>query len=66
MVIDQISPRQELQTHIQIDGNDIQPHTAQTRNKHTSTGSNLVTEQSTAHEPPDDGRKYGPKHVEAT
>ena len=27
---------------------------------------NLVTAQSTAHEPPEDGRKYGPKHVAAT
>jgi len=25
-----------------------------------------VTAQSTAHEPPEDGRKYGPKHVGAT
>jgi len=24
---------------------------------------NLVTAQSTAREPPEDGRKYGPKHV---
>jgi hypothetical protein len=28
--------------------------------------SNLVTAQSTAHEPPEDGRTYGPKHVGAT
>jgi len=28
--------------------------------------SNLVTAQSTAHEPPEDGRKYRPKHVGAT
>jgi len=28
--------------------------------------SNLVTAQSTAHEPPEDGRKYGPKHEGAT
>jgi len=28
--------------------------------------SNLVTAQSTAHKPPEDGRKYGPKHVGAT
>ena len=32
----------------------------------TSTESNLVTAQSTAHKPPEDGRKYGPKHVGAT
>ena len=60
---DQISPRQELQTHIQTDGNDIRPHTVQTHNERTSTESNLVTAQNTAHEPPEDGRKYGPKHV---
>jgi len=54
------------QTHIQTDGNDIRPHTAQTYNEHTSTESNLVTAQSTAHEPPEDGRKCGPKHVGAT
>jgi len=62
----QISPGQELQTHIQTDNNDIRPHTAQTHNERTSTESNLVTAQSTAHEPPEDGRKYGPKHVGAT
>ena len=32
----------------------------------TSTESNLVTAQSTAHEPPEDGHTYGPKHVGAT
>ena len=58
-----ISPGQQLQTHIQTDGNDIRPHTAQTHNERTSTESNLVTAQSTAHESPEDGRKYGPKHV---
>jgi hypothetical protein len=63
---DQISPGQELQTYIQTDGNDVRPHTVQTRDKRTSTEFNLVTAQSTAHEPPEDGRKYGPKHVEAT
>jgi hypothetical protein len=62
----EISPEQELQTHIQTDGNDIWPHTAQTHNEHTSKESNLVTAQSTAQEPPEDGRKYGPKHVGAT
>ena len=66
MVIDQISPRQELQTHIQIDGNDIQPHTAQTHDERTSTESNLVTARIAAHEPPEDGRTYEPKHVGAT
>jgi hypothetical protein len=52
--------------HIQTDGNDIRPHTAQTHNERTSTESNLVTAQSTAHEPPEDSRTYGPKHVGAT
>jgi hypothetical protein len=40
---DQISPGQELQTHIKTDGNDTRPHTAQTHNKRTSMESNLVT-----------------------
>jgi len=53
-------------THIQTDGNDIRPHTVQTHNERTSTESILVTAQCTAHEPPEDGRKYGPKHVGAT
>jgi len=48
------------------DSNDIRPHTVQTHNERTSTKSNLVTAQSTAHEPPEDGRKYGPKYVGAT
>jgi len=63
---DQISPEQELRTHIQTDGNDIRLHTAQTNNERTSTESNLVTAQSTDCEPTEDGRKYGPKHVGAT
>jgi len=48
----QISPGQELKTHIQTDGNHIRPHTAQTHNERTSTEFKLVTAQSTAHEPP--------------
>ena len=52
--------------HIQTDGNDIQPHTAQTHNERTSTEFSLVTAQSTAHEPSENGRKYVPKHVAAT
>jgi hypothetical protein len=32
----------------------------------TSTESNVVNAQSTAHEPPEDGRTYGPKHEGAT
>jgi len=63
---DQISPGQELQTHIQTDGNGIRQHTVQTHNERTSTESNLVTAQSSVHEPPEDGRKYGPKHVGET
>jgi len=63
---DQISPGQQLQTHKQTDGYDIRPHTAQTHNERTSTESNLVTAKSTAHEPPEDGRIYGPKHLGAT
>jgi hypothetical protein len=55
----------EQKTYIQTEGNDIRPHTAQTHNERTSTESNLITAQSTAHEPPEDGRKYGPKHVGA-
>jgi hypothetical protein len=62
----QISPGQQLQTHIQTDGNDIRPHTVQTNYERTSKEFNLVTAQSTAHEPPEDGHKYGPKHVGAT
>jgi len=63
---DQISLRQQHQTHIQTDGKHIRPHTAQTINKRTSAESNLVTAQSTAYEPPENGRTYGPKHVGAT
>ena len=63
---DQIPPGQQLQTHTQTDDNDIRPYTAQTHNERTSTESNLVTTQCTVHEPPEDGRKYGPKYVVAT
>jgi hypothetical protein len=62
----EISPGQELHTHIQTNGNDTRPHTVQTRNERTSTEFNLVTAQSTAHKPLEGGRKYGPKHVGAT
>jgi hypothetical protein len=34
-------------------------------NESTSTEFNLVTAQSTAYGPPEDGHKYGPKHVGA-
>jgi len=48
------------------DDNDIRPHTVQEHNERTSTEINLVTAQSTAHEPPEDGCIYGPKHVGAS
>ena len=53
----------EHQTHIQTDCNDIRPQTAQFYNERISTDLNLVTWQSTVHEPPEDGLKNGPKHV---
>jgi hypothetical protein len=65
-IYDQISPGQELRTHIQTDGSDIRLHAAQTNSECTSTESNLVTAQSADCEPPEDGRTYGPKHVGAT
>ena len=52
--------------YVITDGNDIWPHTVQTHSERTSMESNLVTAQSTAHELPEDGRNYGPKHVGAT
>jgi hypothetical protein len=36
------------------------------KNERTSTEFNLVTVQNTTHEPLEDGRKYGRKHVGAT
>ena len=57
--------RNSRHTHT-TDDNDIRPHTVQEHNEHTSTEFNLVTAQSTAHEPPEDGRIYGPKHVGAS
>jgi hypothetical protein len=48
------------------DDNDIRPHTVQEHDGCTSTKFNLVTTQNTAHEPPQDGRIYGPKHVGAS
>jgi len=57
--------RNSRHTHT-TDHNDIRPHTVQEHNERTSTEFNLVKEQSTAHEPPEDGRKYGPKHVGAS
>jgi hypothetical protein len=40
------------------DDNDIRPHTVQEHNERTYTEFYLVTAQSTAHEPPEDGRIY--------
>ena len=40
---DQISPGQQLQTHIQTDGNDIRSPTVQKHNECTLTEFNLVT-----------------------
>ena len=57
--------RNSKHTHT-TDDNDIRPHTVQEHNERTSTEINLVTAQSTAHEPPEDGRIYGLKHVGAS
>jgi len=43
-----------------------QPHTTQTINERTSAGSDLLTAQSKACAPPDDGRIGTPKHAGAT
>jgi hypothetical protein len=56
--------RNPRHTHT-TDDNVVRPYTAQTHNERTSTEFNLVTAQSTAHEPPEDGRIYEPKHVGA-
>jgi hypothetical protein len=48
------------------DGNDIRPHTVQAHNECTSKKFSLVSAYSTVHGPPEDGRKYVPKHVGAT
>jgi hypothetical protein len=53
---------QSLSWKLHITGdNDIQPHTVQEHNERTSTKFKLVTAQSTDHEPPEGGRKYGTK-----
>jgi len=57
---------QELKTYIQTIDNDIWPHTTQTISERTSAESNLVTAQSTACAPPEDGRIGRLKHVGAT
>jgi hypothetical protein len=41
-------------------------NTVQGHNELTATEFNLITAQSTAHEHPEDGRKYGPKYVGAS
>jgi hypothetical protein len=46
--------------------NDIRPHTVQEHKERASTEFNLVTAQSTDYEPPEDGRKCGPKLVGAS
>ena len=57
---------QQLRTHIQTEGNDVRPDTVQTHNERTSTEYNLVTAQSTAHEPPEDEfRVCGSVHLQS-
>jgi len=41
------------------------PHTVQEHKELTSSKFTLVTAKSTAYDPPEDGRIYGPKHVGA-
>ena len=53
-------------TNIQTDDIDIQPHTTQTINECTSAESDLVTAQSTAYAPPEDGLMGRLKHVGET
>ena len=57
--------RNPRHTH-KTDDNDIRPHTVQEHKESTSTEFNLVTALSTAHVPPEDACKYGPKHVGAS
>jgi len=56
---DKVSLSKEHQTHTQTYCNDIRPQTAQFPNERISTDLNLVTWQSTVHEPPEDGLKNG-------
>ena len=56
---DKVSLSKEHQTHTQTDCNDIWPQTAQFHSERISTDLNLVTWQSTVHEPPEDGLKNG-------
>jgi hypothetical protein len=65
-VHDKVSLSKEHQTHTQTDCDDIRPQTAQFYNERIPTDLNLVTWQNTVHEPPEDGLKVGPKHVEAS
>ena len=55
IVHDKVSLSKEHQTHTQTDCNDMGPQTAQFYNERISTDLNLVTWQSTVHEPPEDG-----------
>jgi hypothetical protein len=56
---DKVSLSKEYQTHSRTDCNEIRPQTAQFYNERISTDLNLVTWQSTVHEPPGDGLKNG-------
>jgi len=56
---DKVSFSKEHPTHTQVDCNDMRPQTAQFHNERISTDLNLVTWQSTVHQPPDNGLKYG-------
>jgi non-ribosomal peptide synthetase component F len=58
--------RQQLRTYTQTDGIETQPHATQTINERTSPEPDLVTAQSTAYAPPEDGLMGRPKHVRAT
>jgi len=51
--------RNSRHTHThKTDDNDIRPRAVQEHNERTSKEFNLVTAQSIAHEPPEDGRVY--------
>ena len=57
-------PEKSTSHTYKTDDKHIQPHTALTINERKSAEPNLITAQSTAYEPPEDGRMSGPKHVE--
>jgi hypothetical protein len=54
---DKVLLSKEHLTHTQTDCNDIRPQIAQFHSEHIRTDLNLVTWQSTVHEPPEDGLK---------